>query len=147
MKLHVTGGRVATGQGLVEADLLCDGGVIAGLLAPGTRVDDAERLDATGRLVLPGFIDPHVHSRDPGMEHKEDFEHSTRGALVGGTTTVLEMPNAIPPVDSAAMFAERRARHERSAWTDFGLWGLALGDPNLDAVSYTHLTLPTNREV
>jgi dihydroorotase len=69
------------------------------------------------------------------MTHKDDFAHSTLGALSGGVTTVLEMPNAIPPVDSLAMFEERREYHETSAWTDFGLWGLALGDANLDQIA------------
>lgn len=134
MKLHVTNGQLVTPAGLLHGDLLCTDGVITGILDRGAKVDSDERYDAEGKLVFPGFIDPHVHSRDPGLSHKEDFDHSTRGALTGGVTTILEMPNAIPPVDSVEVFEQRRAQHERSAWTDFGLWGLALGESNLDQI-------------
>lgn len=134
MKLHVTNGHLVTPSGVLKADVVCEDGIITGILDTGSRVDNDERYDAAGQLVLPGFIDPHVHSRDPGLDHKEDFEHSTRGALTGGVTTILEMPNAIPPVDSVDVFEQRRAQHERAAWTDFGLWGLALGESNLDQI-------------
>ncbi|WP_020495724.1 dihydroorotase [Sciscionella marina] len=134
MRLHITNGRLVTPAGLLDSDLLCTDGTITAILDRGARVDADEQYDAAGKLVFPGFIDPHVHSREPGNSHKEDFDHSTRGALVGGVTTVLEMPNAIPPVESAEVFEQRRREHERSAWTDFGLWGLALGDTNLDQI-------------
>jgi dihydroorotase len=101
------------------------------LIEQGRTINAENVIEAEGHLVFPGFIDPHVHSRDPGQVHKEDFYHSTLGALVGGVTTVLEMPNAIPPVTDAALFEERAAAHEPNAWVDFGLWGLALGAENL----------------
>ena len=132
MRLLVANGTVVTPAGPIEADVLCEDGRITALHDRGTGPAVDEVLDAEGRLVLPGFIDPHVHSRDPGLTEKEDFAHSTRGALTGGVTTILEMPNAIPPVHSAEIFAERRAQHEQSAWTDFGLWGISLGENNLD---------------
>lgn len=132
MRLLITNGQVSTPDGLQHLDILCEGGRISALLERGARVDADETVNATGRLVFPGFIDPHVHSRDPGQTEKEDFAHSTKGALVAGVTTVLEMPNAIPPVDSVAVLHERRAQHEKSAWVDFGLWGISIGDENLD---------------
>ncbi len=95
-------------------------------------MDADERFDAEGKLVFPGFIDPHVHSRDPGLTEKEDFAHSTLGALVGGVTTIIEMPNAIPPVESVEVFEQRQKQHERVAWVDFALWGISLGEANLD---------------
>lgn len=131
MRLLVANGSVVTPEGVQEVDVLCEDGRIAALLDRDVDVEVDETLDATGKLVFPGFIDPHVHSRDPGMTEKEDFAHSTLGALVGGVTTVLEMPNAIPPVDSLTVFEERRAHHEKSAWVDFGLWGISVGESNL----------------
>ena len=132
MRLLVANGSVVTPEGVQGLDVLCEDGRIAALLDPGVAVDTEETLDAGGQLVFPGFIDPHVHSRDPGLTHKEDFAHATLGALVGGVTTIIEMPNAVPPVDSVDVFHERRAQHEKSAWVDFGLWGISIGEENLD---------------
>lgn len=131
MRLLVHGGTVVTSDETCRADILCEGGriVAVGELGDTTGVDEV--LDAGGLLVFPGFIDPHVHSRDPGATHKEDFAHSTLAALCGGVTCVLEMPNAIPGVADAVGFDERRRYLEERAWVDFGLWGLSLGAENV----------------
>lgn len=131
MRLKVKNGTLVTSHGHFSADVVCAEGRIEELAQPGRGGPADEEVDATGRLVFPGFIDPHVHSRDPGVTHKEDFAHSTRAAAAGGVTTICEMPNAIPPVSNAAMFAERAAQHARVAFVDFGLWGLSLGAENL----------------
>ena len=131
MSLLISGGTVSTPDGMHNLDVWVQDGRIAALVEPGVHVDADEVVDAGGKLVFPGFIDPHVHSRDPGQTDKEDFAHSTQGALSGGVTTVLEMPNAIPPVSSAALFEERRIQHEQNAWVDFGLWGISIGPENL----------------
>lgn len=131
MRLKVRNGTLVTSHGRFSADVVCADGTIAELAQPGRGGPADEEIDATGRLVFPGFIDPHVHSRDPGVTHKEDFAHSTRAAAAGGVTTLCEMPNAIPPVSTAAIFEERAAQHARVAFVDFGLWGLSLGAENL----------------
>src|SRR3712207_5620999 len=95
------------------------------IAAPGEAFGAEEEIDATGLLVFPGFIDPHVHSRDPGLTEKEDFAHSTRAAAAGGITTLFEMPNAIPPVSDVSVFRDRAEQHERSASVDFGLWAIS----------------------
>lgn len=130
MRLLVQNGTLVTPSGLIAADLLCTDGSITAIYDRGQTVAADEVVDASGQLVFPGFIDPHVHSRDPGNTHKETFDRSTLGALCGGVTTILEMPNAVPAVSTAEIFAERRAQHEKNAWVDFGLWGLALGEAN-----------------
>lgn len=135
MRTLVRNGIVVLPGGLATADILCEDGVITGVLAPRARVSATEEFDASGCLVFPGFIDPHVHSRDPGLTQKEDFAHSSLAALCGGVTTILEMPNALPPVTDAAVFADRAELHARSAWVDFGLWGMALGEENLGALA------------
>src|SRR5438874_10439195 len=130
MRLKIANGTLVTSRGSRRADVVCRDGTIEHIGdAEGESVDD--EIDAHGLLVFPGFIDPHVHSRDPGLTHKEDFAHSTRAAAAGGVTTLLEMPNAIPPVSNAAIFEDRAAQHGRVASVDFGLWGLALGTENL----------------
>src|SRR3979409_636978 len=130
MRLTLRGATLVTSQGRFVADVVCEDGVIAHIGDADGRTAD-EEVDAAGLLTLPGFIDPHVHSRDPGLTQKEDFAHSTRAAAAGGITTILEMPNAIPPVTSAAIFEQRARQHGQVAFVDFGLWGLALGAENL----------------
>src|SRR5436309_2856992 len=112
-------------------DIVCADGRIEALTEPGRTGPVDDEIDASGHLVFAGFIDPHVHSRDPGLVHKEDFAHSTRAAAAGGVTTICEMPNAIPPVTSAQLLQHRAAQHGKSAFVDFGLWGLSLGKENL----------------
>ena len=130
MRLQIANGTLVTSRGSAAGDLVCRDGVIEQVgEVDRTAVDEV--VDASGWLVFPGFIDPHVHSRDPGLTHKEDFAHATRAAAAGGVTTLLEMPNAVPPVTDATVFEERAAQHARVAWVDFGLWGIALGPANL----------------
>jgi dihydroorotase len=133
MRLRIANATLVSGHGQVQADITVRDGQIEAIGdTPGGPLD--EEIDARGLLLFPGFIDPHVHSRDPGLTHKEDFAHSTRAAAAGGVTTVLEMPNAIPPVTSAAIFEERAIQHARVAAVDFGLWGLALGSENVTEI-------------
>lgn len=74
--------------------------------------DAADRvIDASGSYVMPGFIDLHVHLRDPGLEYKETLETGGKAAARGGVTTVCAMPNTKPVTDNAEMVA---AIHERA---------------------------------
>ncbi|AHI06436.1 dihydroorotase [Bdellovibrio bacteriovorus W] len=66
-----------------------------------------KEIDATGKHVLPGVIDSQVHFREPGLTHKEDLETGTRAAVLGGVTTIFEMPNTNPPTTSQAAFQEK----------------------------------------
>ncbi|TMF43603.1 MAG: allantoinase [Chloroflexi bacterium] len=74
--------------------------------------------------VLPGAIDVHVHSRDPGFPQKEDFGTLTAAAAAGGVTTVIDMPNTVPAVDAAGVLESKAALARGKARVDFGLWGL-----------------------
>jgi allantoinase len=87
--------------------------------AAGVRI-----VDARGMYVLPGAIDVHVHSRDPGFPDKEDFGTLTSAAAAGGVTTVIDMPNTVPGVDSAGVLEAKAALAHSKARVDFGLWGL-----------------------
>jgi dihydroorotase (multifunctional complex type) len=69
----------------------------------------AQVVDARGMYVLPGAIDVHVHSRDPGFPNKEDFGTLTAAAAAGGVTTVIDMPNTVPAVDGAGMLEGKAA--------------------------------------
>jgi dihydroorotase len=92
-----------------------------------------EIFDASGLHVLPGAIDVHVHFRDPGYPHKEDFGSGTASAAVGGVTTVFDMPNTIPATGTAEVLAEKHAIAAAKACVDFGLYGL-LGEDTIEHV-------------
>ena len=98
--------------------MLVRDGVIAELGAPGTleAPAEAELVEGEGRHLLPAFVDPHVHLRTPGQEHKEDLETGTRAAAAGGFCCVVAMPNTDPVVDSARgpALAARRRRARRA---------------------------------
>lgn len=80
-----------------------EGGVIESILDGSESVDTggSETIDAEGNLLSPGFIDMHVHLRDPGFEYKEDIESGSRSAAKGGFTTIACMPNTRPVTDTA----------------------------------------------
>ena len=80
------------------------------IVAPDTLSAGAIRLDLHGKVVAPGFLDLHVHLREPGQTHKEDIVTATRAAAAGGFTTVLAMPNTAPPIDSPEAFRELNRR-------------------------------------
>ncbi|MDO5862129.1 MAG: dihydroorotase [Thermoplasmata archaeon] len=76
----------------------------------------------TSEILLPGFIDPHVHLRDPGMTQKEDFHTGTLAAIHAGVTCVYDMPNTKPPVVDVRTFNEKKAAIRGKAVTDYGLF-------------------------
>ncbi|HET6550436.1 MAG TPA: amidohydrolase family protein, partial [Solirubrobacter sp.] len=97
-------------------DVLIRGGEIAELGAPGALPDDGvEVIDGEGRHLFPGFVDPHVHLRTPGQEHKEDLDSGTRAAAAGGYVAVVAMPNTDPVVDSAPVLRSLREAARREA--------------------------------
>lgn len=115
------GGTAVLPGGPVAADVLVADGVISVVGEPGTLIA-AEVVDVRGRLLLPGAIDVHVHFRQPGFEHKEDFATGSSAAACGGVTTVCDMPNTHPPVTTAERFRAKRDLVTGSSHVDFGLW-------------------------
>jgi dihydroorotase len=98
-------------------DVLVRDGVIAALGAPGSveAPEGGETIDGDGRHLLPGFVDPHVHLRVPGQEHKEDLDSGTRAAAAGGYVAVVAMPNTDPVVDDATVLRSLREAARREA--------------------------------
>lgn len=113
MNLLVKGGRVIDPASGVDRlmDILIAGGKIM-RLDEDIPADGCEVLDASGKIVCPGFIDLHVHLREPGFEYKEDIATGTRAAAAGGFTTICCMPNTDPIIDNAAVasFVKERSR-------------------------------------
>lgn len=94
------------------------------IVAAGSYVSGGERrVDiGTSGIMVPGFIDPHVHLRDPGMTAKEDFGTGTMAAVHAGVTCVYDMPNTKPPVTDVRTFNEKKAAVRGKAVTDYGLF-------------------------
>ncbi|TMF17404.1 MAG: hypothetical protein E6I35_08795 [Chloroflexi bacterium] len=123
-ELLIKGGTVYTPDGPRHADVhVSDGAIVR--VEPGLAIGpDGREIDVNGMYVLPGAVDVHVHSRDPGFPEKEDFATMTAAAAAGGVTVVLDMPNTVPAVDSAGVLESKAALARSKAQVDFGLWGL-----------------------
>ena len=97
-------------------DVLIVDGVVVSVGANLIPLEDVQVVDASGLVVTPGFIDLHVHLREPGYEDKETVATGALAAVRGGFTTVCAMPNTDPPMDNAAVI-----RHVREAAVQAGL--------------------------
>ena len=129
-EIVLTDGVVVNENGSVRAAVaIADGRILAigdeRAMPPARR-----RISVSGAHILPGAIDVHVHFREPGLEHKEDWATGSAAAAVGGVTTVFDMPNTMPPTDSVAHFDIKHAAAAAKSHVDFGLYGL-LGEHNL----------------
>jgi dihydroorotase len=106
MKLLISNGHVidpAAGQNSGIDLLIEDEKVVAWIGRGDTKPHDVEVFDASGLIVAPGFIDMHVHLREPGQEHKETIASGCAAAVAGGWTSVCPMPNTTPVNDNAAI--------------------------------------------
>ncbi len=110
MKLLVKNGTVVTEKGEIKADLLVENGKIAKIASK--IEENCKTIDASGKHVLAGLIDMHVHLREPGFEGKEDIESGSKAAVKGGVTQVCCMPNTNPVCDNAvvASYIKHRAQ-------------------------------------
>ena len=85
--------------------------------------EDGSKIDARGALVLPGIIDVHVHFRDPGLTHKENWYTGSCAAAAGGVTTVIDHPNTVPPTLDKKSFKLKLTSAKRKSIIDFGING------------------------
>lgn len=90
-------------------DVLIDGDRISAV-GEGLDFDGAEVIDLTGKYLVPGLVDMHVHLREPGFEHKGDIESETAAAAAGGFTGVCSMPNTNPVADNGTVITYIKAR-------------------------------------
>jgi allantoinase len=122
LDIVVRGGIVITSRELSRMDVgIVEGKVV--LLGSSSHFPVADKsIDATGKLVLPGAIDTHVHFRDPGFPDREDFQSGTRAAAAGGVTTVVDMPNTVPTVVEGETLKRKAESCQKKAHVDFGLY-------------------------
>jgi dihydroorotase (multifunctional complex type) len=107
----ITGAEIFIDGALQKLDVAFD----EKIRAIGRNLEGEERIDCSGKIVLPGVIDVHVHVRDLEQSHKEDWASLGRAALSGGVTTVFAMPNTQPPLDSVERVRNYRRRAQISS--------------------------------
>ena len=119
MNLSIENGTAMIGGRLVRANIGIEEGRIA-------RITDkpckGEKIDASGKIILPGLIDIHVHLREPGLEGKEDISTGTKAAAAGGVTTIFEMPNTSPATTTVRLLEEKRSLMREKAVVNYGLY-------------------------
>ena len=119
--LVLKNGTVMTPWGRVECDVAVKDGRIAAL-GSFANAKTAAAKDVKGLHVLPGVIDSQVHFREPGNAHKEDLESGSRAAVLGGVTSVFEMPNTNPPTTTAEALNDKLARAKGRMWCDHAFY-------------------------
>jgi dihydroorotase (multifunctional complex type) len=107
----ITGAEIFIDGALQKLDVAFD----EKIRAIGRNLEGEECIDCSGKIVLPGVIDVHVHVRDLEQSHKEDWASLGRAALSGGVTTVFAMPNTQPPLDSVERVRDYRRRAQASS--------------------------------
>lgn len=115
----IRNGEVFSGKEIVPQDIVISGETIQALIPRGEAVADAEEIDATGLVAIPGAIDVHVHAREPGYTHKEDIESATKSAAAGGYTTIFGMPNVNPPTTDRRRLAEALDLYKAKSLVDY----------------------------
>src|SRR5262244_2500473 len=120
--LVISGATVVSDTAAFKASVAISNGSVLAIGDASAMPAAREVLDATGLHLLPGAIDVHVHFREPGYTHKEDWQTGTAAAAMGGVTTVFEMPNVDPPTATPEALALKQ--EARKAHVDYGLYGL-----------------------
>ena len=122
--LVVKNGWIVTPEATTRGGVAISDGKIVAIGADAVLPDGKRVIDVGGNHILPGLIDAHVHFRDPGLTHKEDFGTGSTAAVCGGITTILDMPNVIPPTEDAEQVDVKRRIAERKSLCDFGIFGV-----------------------
>jgi dihydroorotase len=120
--LLVRGGRIVREPGVADADVWIEAGRVRAVGARLRAPAACPVLEATGCLVFPGLLDPQVHFREPGFEHKEDLASGSLAALGGGVTAFCEMPNTKPATTTPELLQDKLRRAAGRCWADFAFF-------------------------
>ncbi|MDD2621893.1 MAG: dihydroorotase [Bacteroidales bacterium] len=124
---------------IFQGDVLIQHGIIKGIYKEKSPVEDILMendtmfVDASGRYLIPGVIDTHVHFREPGLTHKGCFLSESKAAVAGGVTSVMDMPNVIPQTTSCATWEERMQLAKDKMYTNYSFY-IAATDANSDEI-------------
>ncbi|MCA8940756.1 MAG: amidohydrolase family protein, partial [Planctomycetes bacterium] len=129
MTILIHGAKVwlGTGKGWSQSDVLVDGDKIA-KIGPNLDVEALRRIDATGKWLIPGVIDPQVHFREPGNTYKEDLATGSTACVAGGVTTFFEMPNTDPATITADLMRQKQELAASKCLANFAFFVGATND-------------------
>ena len=127
--LLIKNGKVVTVESVIEGNIAVKNGKISVILIKGEEPEAKKIIDAEGKYVFPGAIDTHAHLNDPGYTWREDYEHGTAAAAVGGYTTVIDMPlQNEPAMTTAEIFDKKESIVSPNAYVDYCFWGGLIPD-------------------
>ena len=130
----IKNGKVVTSDDILEANVAVKDGKVAAVTSWGEEPEAKEVIDAAGKFVFPGAIDSHAHLNDPGYNWREDYEHGTAAAAVGGLTTIVDMPLQNEPAMTDGKIMDAKEAHvSPNAYVDYCFWG-GLTDYNFDSL-------------
>jgi dihydroorotase len=112
MTLLIKNGKIFQNGALSAKNIFVKDGKIAKITNDDIKAD--ETIDVSGKIIIPGLIDGHVHFREPGDTHKEDFFSGSMAAAAGGISTILDMPNTKPPTTDLMRLEEKRSLAKKS---------------------------------
>lgn len=131
--LIVKNGTIVTPLASYRGHVLIAEGRVLDIMVQDSLPAARDVIDAAGFHVLPGLIDPHVHFRSPGLEYKEDWDTGSQAAAAGGITTVLDMPNVVPPTSSVETFQAKIERARDRSYVDYGVYAVIV-EGNMDQI-------------
>ena len=112
MSLLIKNGKIYQNGTLIKKNILIKGHKIEKITSQDLKAE--KTIDAKNKIIIPGLIDSHVHFREPGATHKEDFLTGSMAAAAGGITTILDMPNNDPPTTNLQRLEEKRQLAKKS---------------------------------
>jgi dihydroorotase len=132
--LVVKNGYVVTSQETFKGGVAIAGEKFVAIGTDDSLPEGKEVVDARGKHILPGLIDAHVHFREPGLTYKEDFGTGSTAAVCGGITTVIDMPNTIPPTADAEQVRVKQRLAEEKSLVDFGVLAVVVQTNTADII-------------
>ena len=114
--------KIVTDNHIIEGDLLIEGGKIARIDKDISVDGKVVVFDADGQFLIPGVIDDQVHFREPGLTHKANIHTESRAALVGGTTSFMEMPNVNPQTVTNVLLEEKHGIGANSSAVNYSFY-------------------------
>lgn len=119
----IKGGTVVTRNGKFRGNIGIKNEKIYGILNEDEMPDALEVIDASGKFIIPGVIDSHVHFHDPGLTEREDLPHGSMAGAVGGITTAISHPMNIPPTVDKESYKVVMESYKNRSYIDYGIHG------------------------